>query len=227
MLSSEYYRYSRHISFASTISLRQRKKIFRLFMDVFKPGSDTKVLDVGVTSGSDFKESNFFEELYAYPGNITCVGTEDGSYLEKEGKCGKFIRIKPGEKLPFKDKEFDLVFSNAVLEHVGGAERQREFMDEVCRVGKNYFIAVPYRWFPVEHHTGIPFLHYLPGGFYRKLLKLAGVEYWAKEENLSFFDIKTINRLFAGYRGYNVKGISLGFVITNLAAYGPGDTGGK
>ena len=86
MLSSEYYRYSRNISFASAISLRQRKKIFDLFMDAFKPDKNTKVLDVGVTCGSDFRESNFFEELYPYPENVTCVGTEDGAYLERAGK---------------------------------------------------------------------------------------------------------------------------------------------
>ena len=58
MLSSEYYRYSRHISFASAISLRQRKKIFNLFMEEFKPDSNTKVLDVGDLR-QRFPRSNF------------------------------------------------------------------------------------------------------------------------------------------------------------------------
>ena len=221
MLSSEYYRYSRHISFASAISLRQRKKIFDLFMEAFKPDGNTKVLDVGVTCGSDFRESNFFETCYPYPKNVTCVGTEDGSYLERAGKCGKFIRVKPDARLPFADKEFDLVFSNAVLEHVGDAERRERFISEICRVGGKYFISVPYRWFPVEHHTGIPLLHYLPGPVYRKLLKALGVDYWSKEENLDFFDIKQMNRLFEKYGDHKVKGIYLCGMPTNLAAYGP------
>ncbi len=46
--------------------------------------------------------------------------------------------------LPFKDKSYDIVFSNSVIEHVGNLEKQKQFADEVQRVGKSYFIQTPY-----------------------------------------------------------------------------------
>ena len=64
--------------------------------------------------------------------------------------------------LPFADGEFEVVFSNAVLEHVGGRERQRQFVSEALRVGRRVFVTTPNRLFPVEVHTRLPFAHWLP-----------------------------------------------------------------
>ena len=80
------------------------------------------------------------------------------------------------------------MFSNAVLEHVGNDERRERFVSEICS-GREVFCFGALPLVPVEHHTGIPLLHYLPGAIYRKLLKTLGVDYWSKEENLDFFDI--------------------------------------
>ena len=69
-----------------------------------------------------------------------------------------------GRDLPFADGEFDLGFSNAVVEHVaGGREGQRRFVHELCRVSGSVFVTTPNRWFPLEVHTLLPFVHWLPG----------------------------------------------------------------
>jgi len=67
-----------------------------------------------------------------------------------------------GCSLPFREGAFDIVFSNSVIEHVGGPERQRQFAREIARVGKAYWVQTPNRWFPVEPHLLTPFLHWLP-----------------------------------------------------------------
>lgn len=64
-----------------------------------------------------------------------------------------------GRQLPFKDQSFDLVLSNAVVEHVGDEEDQRKFMAEHARVGKWWIATTPNRLFPVESHTGILLKH--------------------------------------------------------------------
>ena len=65
--------------------------------------------------------------------------------------------------MPFADGEFDIVFSNAVIEHVGGREQQRRFVEESLRVARRAFVTTPNRWFPVEVHTRLPLVHWLPG----------------------------------------------------------------
>src|SRR6187551_3814150 len=51
----------------------------------------------------------------------------------------KFINAD-GENLPFKDKEFDYVICNHVLEHV---DNPTKFLSELSRVGKMGYIETP------------------------------------------------------------------------------------
>ena len=62
----------------------------------------------------------------------------------------------------FKDQEFEVVFSNAVIEHVGNFEQQRKMAEEVRRVGKRYIVQTPNRYFPIEPHVLIPFFQFFP-----------------------------------------------------------------
>ena len=62
----------------------------------------------------------------------------------------------------FKDDEFDVVFSNSVIEHVGAYEKQKKMAEEIKRVGKRYFLQTPNYYFPVELHVLFPFFQFLP-----------------------------------------------------------------
>ena len=64
----------------------------------------------------------------------------------------------------YPDGAFDVVFSNSVIEHVGGPEDQRRMADEVRRVGKAYFVQTPNRYFPIEPHFLVPCFQFLPVG---------------------------------------------------------------
>ncbi len=75
-------------------------------------------------------------------------------------------------KLPFRDQEFDLVYSNAVLEHVGDFEDQQRMAHEVRRVGKRWFLTTPNRWYPFEFHARMPFLSWLPPRLMHKVARL-------------------------------------------------------
>lgn len=67
-----------------------------------------------------------------------------------------------GRALPFPDDSFDLVVSNAVIEHVGDLADQRRFVAEHLRVGRHFCITTPNRWFPFEPHEKVAFLHWFP-----------------------------------------------------------------
>jgi hypothetical protein len=62
----------------------------------------------------------------------------------------------------FGDRSFDVVFSNSLIEHVGGIDDQRRAAQEMQRVGKAYFVQTPNRHFPLEPHFVFPFFQYLP-----------------------------------------------------------------
>jgi len=64
--------------------------------------------------------------------------------------------------LKYKDAEFDFVFSNSVIEHVGDFEDQKKFAQEVQRVGRSYCIQTPNLYFPIEPHMLFPFFQFLP-----------------------------------------------------------------
>jgi hypothetical protein len=67
-----------------------------------------------------------------------------------------------GCNLPFADRSFDIVFSNSVIEHVGGEAAQSKFAREVMRSGQAYWVQTPNRYFPIETHLLTPFVHLLP-----------------------------------------------------------------
>jgi ubiquinone/menaquinone biosynthesis C-methylase UbiE len=74
--------------------------------------------------------------------------------------------------LPWADKYFDLVYSNAVIEHVGSFEIQKKVASEIMRVGKSWFVSTPNRWYPFEFHMRRPFVTWLPGDLYLKVGRL-------------------------------------------------------
>lgn len=58
--------------------------------------------------------------------------------------------------------QFDLVFSNAVLEHVGGHANRVRFAASVRDLGRRHWIQTPYRFFPLEPHWLFPGMQFLP-----------------------------------------------------------------
>jgi Methyltransferase domain len=164
---------------ASRVSLRSRERKLGLFMELYRPGPETTVVDVGVTDApfGGGSTDNFFEALYPWPGQITAVGHTDLARFTAAFPAVRAVRAD-GRELPFEDRAFDLGFSNAVVEHVaGGREGQRRFVGELCRVARQVFVTTPNRWFPVDAHTLLPFAHWLPRGPAReRLLRARGFD---------------------------------------------------
>jgi 2-polyprenyl-3-methyl-5-hydroxy-6-metoxy-1,4-benzoquinol methylase len=148
------------------------------------------------------------------------VGTEDGSHLAIRYQGLTYRQVRAGEPLPFRDGEFDVVFSNAVIEHVGSRTAQVSFARELCRVGRSFFVTTPDRRFPIEHHTGLPLLHYLPPGVFRSMLRGTRYGHWADESNLNILTAGELARLFPAGAVVEVRSVRFAGIPSNLAAFG-------
>jgi SAM-dependent methyltransferase len=216
-IDAVYYRDGVSNDTAMGALLRARMAMYRLFIDKMRPSPETTILDVGV-SDDENDGANFLEKNYPWPGNITCAGLGEGAAVTARYPEVTFRQIEPGAPLPFADDSFDIVCSNAVLEHVGGAEGRRQFLLEQIRVARSVFLTVPHRWFPVEHHTGLPLLHYAPGLF-RKLLRGTRYDHWTHVANVDFIDRDLLLREWptADKPEVMLTGLPLGPFSSNIA----------
>jgi SAM-dependent methyltransferase len=172
------------------VSLRSRRRKLRLLFDELRPTAATSIVDVGVdevgfgAAGGQrgCSTHNFLEELYPWPARITAVGLHDGASFRGRYPGVRYVQADACE-LPFADGAFDVYFSNAVIEHVGDRERQRALVEEAVRVAARVFITTPNRWFPIELHTGLPFVHWLPEAAAERAYRLARRP-WAAENRL-------------------------------------------
>ena len=195
---------------ASRVSMRSRERKLQLFLELLRPGPETSVLDVGVTdapfgSGST---DNFFEALYPWPDRVTAVGRTS---LDRFAAAFPAVTVvqADGRSLPFSDGAFELGFSNAVVEHVGGREEQRRFVHELCRVAERVFVTTPNRWFPLEVHSLVPFAHWLPRRARDRILSRRGFD-----DILEPLGPKELASLFP----YSVRVLNRGMTLT---AVGP------
>lgn len=215
-----YYQHTLDMTLATRVGVYVRRNMFSLFMAKLKPCATTTVLDLGVTSEDENEAANYFEKLYPHPNKVTCAGTQDARNLEKKYPGISFVKITPHAPLPFPDHHFDIVFSNAVVEHAGETLQQIQFIAEALRVAKAFFITTPNRWFPIEMHTGLPFLHYLPKPLHRGLLRVLGFEFYAQEENLNLLGKANLIKLFPRNVELQVYKVRFLGVTSNLVAYG-------
>ena len=89
--------------------------------------------------------------------NIDDMECDEATRLEYKIRMFKV----DGCAMPFKDREYDVVFSNSVVEHLGTWEKQQAFASEVRRVGRNLWIQTPAAECFFEPHYLTPFIHWL------------------------------------------------------------------
>ncbi len=195
------------------VSLRSRERKLRLLLEELRPTAETTVLDVGADElgfgeGDGCGTLNFLEELYPWPERITALGLHEGA-----GFRARYPRIRyvQGDAcaLPFEDGAFDIVFSNAVIEHVGGRDRQRALVSEALRVGRSVFVTTPNRWFPIEVHTRLPLVHWLPDALSHRVYRALGKGFATENHLLSRRELVS---LFPG----RVRIVNLGLTLVAI-----------
>lgn len=151
---------------ASDAQLDVRLSVQAYFTDsIFK--QPVRILDYGCGGGSS---TAVLARLFPHAEIVACdfdSGLLNTSRLRKDHYQFKNVTIvqcpKSGEHGA---GEFDLVFLNAVYEHLMPTERapvMRNVLTSLKAGGSLILNQTPHRWFPVDTHTtGIPLLNYVP-----------------------------------------------------------------
>lgn len=171
---------------------RSRAKKQRLFLEYMRPSKGMRILNVGATGSATGLEMQF-ERNYAWPGRVTGGGPNMVEVRDyRRSFSGVSAILFDGCALPFRDRSFDIVYSNAVIEHLT-SEQQRQFAGEVQRVGWGWFITTPNRWFPVEPHYHLPFIQFLSQENQKAIAKRLGkIPY----DQLDLLGRKRLRKLF-------------------------------
>jgi hypothetical protein len=135
----------------SSLSNKMRGKRWQEFSAAFPQLSDMHVLDIG-------GDARAWRTSGLRPAHLTLLNLVDQDVDEPWMSAIVGDACEPLDNIP----DVDLVYSNSVIEHVGGHWRRARFADGVRRAGSHYWVQTPYRYFPIEPHFLFPGLQYLP-----------------------------------------------------------------
>jgi len=196
---------------------KYREKIFKIFLEIIKPKKIYKVIDIGSTDVDSLSE-NYFLHNYPFKKSITCFSNQKLDNLKKKYP---FLIIKKGDgrntNLP--DNFYEIVHSNATIEHVGSFNNQIKFVRELYRISKKIiFLQTPNRYFPIDFHTLLPIVHWLPKTIHRKILRVIGLKFLSKESNLNLLSIKELKVIcrILKINSYSIKKIKIFGLVSNL-----------
>lgn len=148
-----------------------RKRRMRRFARWINPTDATRVLDVGGTP--------FNWQFLSVKPSVVLLNLIAGD--DSAAASGQFTFVRGDARdLPYGAGEFDVVYSNSVIEHLGTFEAQQRMAGEVRRVGRKVWVQTPARGFPLEPHLLTPLVHWLPSSARRRLLRNFSVWGWLR-----------------------------------------------
>jgi hypothetical protein len=186
-----------------------------LFVALMQPRAGATVLDLG---GDDGAFANRLRARVDVRVTVADIGLDA---LERARSRGfETAELKETEGLPFPDRAFDFVFCNSVIEHVTAPkadcitrrykesewvsmalEHQSAFARELTRIaGGGYFVQTPHRMFPIEAHTWLPGLGWLPHQMTVSIVRITD-RVWVKRCGYVDWNLLTepqMRRLFPG-----------------------------
>lgn len=141
-----------------------RSERWRSFLDCVSPPPGARILDIGGTPYMwGLGKHDFKVTILNLPGTIP-EGDRKPGFAFVEADATDLTGI-------YRDRSFDVVYSNSVIEHVGAETKQEEFAREVRRLAPAYWVQTPSDRFFLEVHTGVPFYWDLPARAREQLVR--------------------------------------------------------
>jgi hypothetical protein len=135
---------------SDSLSARARLKRWHAFAAAFPDISRLSVLDLG-------GDARAWHDCPVRPKHVILVNIFAQEVEEPWMEAIVGDACDPDLELP----AADLVYSNSVIEHVGGHWRRQRFAATV-RKTERYWVQTPNRYFPIEPHFLMPWVQHLP-----------------------------------------------------------------
>jgi hypothetical protein len=198
-------------TFFERIINQKRMEMFKLVCKKINISKIKDLLDIGTTNDSKLSSSNFFCRMFDKIPKHKSISNQKINNSRFE-RCLKKSITSNFSKKAINILKSDLVISSAVIEHVGNFKNQTNKVRNMIQLSKKYvIITTPNRFFPVEVHTKLPLIHWLPKKMFRKILLSLRMDYFACEKNLNLLDIIELKKILdtfsreISYKIYNIR----------------------
>jgi hypothetical protein len=160
-----------------------------MFLETCSVRPSDRIIDVGAGRGAALERFNSENPIIAVD-----LNPQAGEWLASDNVT---VLQGDGTRLPFRDTEFDVAFSNSVIEHVP-PELQPSFAAEISRVSERYFVQTPNRYFPIEPHYQLPLFQFLPRRVRQALNRRFTLGWQPKGqwEEITLLSARDLRRLF-------------------------------
>ena len=210
-----------HFKFFENIILKKRHEIIEIIKEQINLNKIKDVLDIGTTSDDQNTSSNLIVKSLSNVSEFYSISDQKitSSFFKKTLQKSITENFSEEEIKKFRS---DLVVSSATIEHVGNYNNQKIMLSNMIKLSKNIIIiTTPNRFHPVDFHTKIPFIHWLPKTIHRKILKILNLSFYSREENLNLLSKSDFIQLAKDENiTYEFKYIRLLGFISNLIFIG-------
>ena len=214
--------YLKNDTFTDKVIVKYRLKMVSIITDYLKNEELFDVLDIGTTEDSSYESSNvliknlkFFKKFKS----ISDQKIETSFFLNALNKS----IVDNFTDLELKEYQSDVVISNATIEHVGSLENQIKMCENIIKLSKKYFIILtPNRYHPIDFHSKLPLIHWLPKKIHRYILSLLGMRFLSDEKNLNLLSSNDLDFIMKklNQKNYEIKSINFLFFKSNLLLFG-------
>ncbi len=139
-----------------SLANRLRSRRFRLFERLISGlPRPVRIVDLGGTES--FWLQRGWSQHRDVEITIVNIKPQKGASTDWSVVCGDATRLSQ-----FADRQFDVAFSNSVIEHLETPQRQAAMASEMKRIAPAMWLQTPNFWFPIEPHFHVPGWQWLP-----------------------------------------------------------------
>jgi hypothetical protein len=210
-----------HTKLTDNIIHKKRLEIISIIKDELDKKCLIDILDIGTTKDNSQSSNLIIKNLNNFQ--------KYKSISDQKIKSNFFSKsLQKSITQEFSSNEIeefssDVVISNATIEHVGSYLEQLKMIENIIKLTKKIFIIVtPNRMHPIEFHSKIPFLHWLPKKLHREVLSIFGLKYLSREENLNLLKSSDLINMMKNFENvkYDIRYLRFLLLKSNLILIG-------